>query len=154
MASLVHVWAESPSGHHRPFFLFGLALCIQRSRCTSNPQFLNPTPSGVRGVPLGVWTIWSCIPEQLSFYVLFWFGGKLGEGRWLIIVLFPFELMEHGSRKGGSPTRYAGDPRRDKLRRPLFFIEVQLIYNVVLVSGVQQGDSLIRIYPFSDSFPL
>ena len=52
MAALVHVWAESPSGHHLPLFLFGLALCVQRSRCTSNPQFLNPTPSGV---PLRVW---------------------------------------------------------------------------------------------------
>ena len=31
-----------------------------------------------------------------------------------------------------------------------FFIEVQLNYNVVLVSGVQQSDSVI--YSFSDSF--
>ena len=30
----------------------------------------------------------------------------------------------------------------------LFFIEVQLIYNVVLVSGVQQSDSVIHIYTF------
>ena len=33
-----------------------------------------------------------------------------------------------------------------------FFIEVQLNYNVVLVSGVQQSDSVI--YSFSDSFPI
>ena len=32
-------------------------------------------------------------------------------------------------------------------------IEVQLIYNAVLVSGVQQCDSVI-IYSFSDYFPL
>ena len=36
----------------------------------------------------------------------------------------------------------------------IFFIEVQLIYNVVLVSGVQQSDSDIYTYIFfSDSFP-
>ena len=29
-----------------------------------------------------------------------------------------------------------------------FFIEVQLIYNVVLVSGAQQSDSVIHIYLF------
>ena len=35
-------------------------------------------------------------------------------------------------------------------------VEVQFIYNVVLVSGVQQSDSVIHIciYSFSDSFPL
>ena len=35
-------------------------------------------------------------------------------------------------------------------------IGVELIYNVALVSGVQQSDSVIRIYTysFSDSFPL
>ena len=33
-------------------------------------------------------------------------------------------------------------------------IETQLIYNVVLVSGVPQSDSVIHIYSFSDSFPL
>ena len=32
-------------------------------------------------------------------------------------------------------------------------IEVYLIYNVVLVSGVQHSDSVIYIYPFSDAFP-
>ena len=38
----------------------------------------------------------------------------------------------------------------------LFSIEVELIYNVVLVSGVQQSDSVIYTYIsfFSDSFPL
>ena len=38
----------------------------------------------------------------------------------------------------------------------LFFIEVWLIYNVMLVSGIQQSDSCVCvcIYPFSDSFPL
>jgi len=37
-----------------------------------------------------------------------------------------------------------------------FLIEVWLIYSVVLVSGVQQSDSVIHscIYFFSDSFPL
>ena len=36
------------------------------------------------------------------------------------------------------------------------FIEVWLIYNVVLVSGIQQIDSVIHIhiYSFPDSFPL
>ena len=34
------------------------------------------------------------------------------------------------------------------------FIEIRLIYNVVIVSGVQQSDSVIYIYSFSDSFPL
>ena len=40
-------------------------------------------------------------------------------------------------------------------------IEVQLIYNVALVSGVQQGDYFVYthiyvlfLYSFSDSFPL
>ena len=36
----------------------------------------------------------------------------------------------------------------------LFFIEVYLIYSVVLSSAVQQSDSVIHIYPFSYSFPL
>ena len=40
----------------------------------------------------------------------------------------------------------------------VIFIGVQLIYNVVLVSGVQQSDSAIHIhiciYSFPDSFPL
>ena len=39
-----------------------------------------------------------------------------------------------------------------------FFIEVQLIYNIMLVSGLQHSDSVIHIYiyiySFSDSFPL
>ena len=38
-----------------------------------------------------------------------------------------------------------------------FYIGVQLIYNVVLVSGVQQSDSVIHIHVsilFSDSFPI
>ena len=35
-----------------------------------------------------------------------------------------------------------------------FFIEVELIDNVVLVSGVQQSDSVIHVYSFSDSFPI
>ena len=30
----------------------------------------------------------------------------------------------------------------------IFFIEVQLIYNVVLVSGVQQSDSVIYMYMY------
>ena len=34
------------------------------------------------------------------------------------------------------------------------FIETELIYNVVLVSGVQQSNRHIYIYPFSDYFPL
>ena len=36
----------------------------------------------------------------------------------------------------------------------IFFIGLLLIYNVVLVSGIQQSDSYIYIYSFSDSFPL
>ena len=37
-----------------------------------------------------------------------------------------------------------------------FYIEVQLIYNAVLVSGIQQSHSVIHIYlhSFSDSFPI
>ena len=35
-----------------------------------------------------------------------------------------------------------------------FLIEVQLIYNVVLFPAVQQSESVIYIYSFSDSFPL
>ena len=37
-----------------------------------------------------------------------------------------------------------------------FFIERWLVYNTVLVSGVQRSDSVIRtyIYSFSDYFPL
>ena len=39
-----------------------------------------------------------------------------------------------------------------------FYVEVQLIYNAVLVSGVQHSDSVIYIYiylhSFSDSFPI
>ena len=34
------------------------------------------------------------------------------------------------------------------------FIEIQLIYNVVLLSGVQQSDSVIHIYSFSDSLSI
>ena len=34
------------------------------------------------------------------------------------------------------------------------FIEVELIYNVVFISAVQQSDSLIRLSCFSYSFPL
>ena len=34
----------------------------------------------------------------------------------------------------------------------LLFIVLQLIYNIVLVSSVQQNDSVIYIYPFSNSF--
>ena len=33
-----------------------------------------------------------------------------------------------------------------------FFIEVQLIYGFLLVSGVQQSDSVLRMYSFSDFF--
>ena len=38
----------------------------------------------------------------------------------------------------------------------VFLIGVQLIYHFVLVSGVQQNDSVIHTYItiFSDSFPL
>ena len=36
----------------------------------------------------------------------------------------------------------------------LLLIEVYLIYNIVLVSVVQQSDSIIHIYSFSYSFPL
>ena len=38
----------------------------------------------------------------------------------------------------------------------LFFMEVELIYSVVLVSGVQQSDSVIHVctYSFSYSLPL
>ena len=35
-----------------------------------------------------------------------------------------------------------------------YFIEVYLIYNVVLVSAVQQGDSVIYLYILSYAFPL
>ena len=35
-----------------------------------------------------------------------------------------------------------------------FLIEIYLIFNVVLVLGVQQSDSVLYIYIFSDSFPL
>ena len=35
-----------------------------------------------------------------------------------------------------------------------FLIELQLIYNVVLISAVQQRDSVMHIYSFSYSFPL
>ena len=35
-----------------------------------------------------------------------------------------------------------------------FLIEVELIYNVLLVSGVRKSDSFIYIYSFSYSFPL
>ena len=34
------------------------------------------------------------------------------------------------------------------------FIEVWLIYNIVLVSGVQQSDSVIHRYIYSEGFPL
>ena len=34
----------------------------------------------------------------------------------------------------------------------IFFIEVQLIYNVVLISAVQQSDSVIHIYTFFSMF--
>ena len=33
-------------------------------------------------------------------------------------------------------------------------IEVELIYDVVLISAVQQSDSVIQTYSFSYSFPL
>ena len=56
--------------------------------------------------------------------------------------------------------------RKDRLFQQMvlahlfIFIEVQLIYNIVLVSGVQHTDSVpyiymeLNIYTFSDSFPL
>lgn len=70
-------------------------------------------------------------------------------------------------------TRYTGSPVSDKwlgtfpwswclvchLLLPILFIdyfnviEVQLIYSAVLISVVQQSDSVIHIYPFSYSFP-
>ena len=34
------------------------------------------------------------------------------------------------------------------LFKKIYFIEVQLIYNVVLISAVQQSDSVIHIYTF------
>ena len=34
----------------------------------------------------------------------------------------------------------------------IYFIEVELIYNVVVVSGLQQSDSVIHIYTFSFIF--
>ena len=45
--------------------------------------------------------------------------------------------------------------RCEKAIHIISFIDVQLLYNVVLVSGVQQSDSVIHlcIY-FSGSFPL
>ena len=33
-------------------------------------------------------------------------------------------------------------------------IEIQLVYNIVLISCIQQSDSVIYICVFSDSFPL
>lgn len=42
----------------------------------------------------------------------------------------------------------------DKDCAVFFKIEAQLVYNVVLVSGVRHGGSVIHIYYFSDSFPL
>ena len=44
---------------------------------------------------------------------------------------------------------------RSEKHRFFLKIEVYSIYNVVFVSGVQQGHSVIHIYmyPFSDSFP-
>ena len=39
-----------------------------------------------------------------------------------------------------------------KFKKNLFCIEVLLIYNFVLVSGVQQNNSGIHIYFFSDFF--
>ena len=48
----------------------------------------------------------------------------------------------------------------DQKKKIFFLIEVQLIYNVVLVSGVQQTDSVVHIYnslhlliPNSQSIP-
>ena len=44
---------------------------------------------------------------------------------------------------------------KNRLIVHFFFIQVELIYNVVLVSGIQYSDSLINIYTHSsDSFPL
>ena len=34
------------------------------------------------------------------------------------------------------------------------FIEVYLIYNILLISAIEQSDSVIRTYSFSYSFPL
>ena len=36
----------------------------------------------------------------------------------------------------------------------LNFIDIQLIYNVVLISAVQQSDSVIHVYSLSYYFPL
>ena len=41
-----------------------------------------------------------------------------------------------------------------ELKHFKILIEEQLIYNVVLVSGVRQSDSIIHINSFSNSFPL
>ena len=38
------------------------------------------------------------------------------------------------------------------LKKNLFFIGVQLVYNALLVSGIQQSKSVIHIFTFKDSF--
>jgi len=46
------------------------------------------------------------------------------------------------------------DQRVVSFKKLLFYIGIQLINNVMLVSGVQQSDSIIHIYSFSNSFPI
>ena len=38
--------------------------------------------------------------------------------------------------------------------KKFYFVEIQLIYNILLISDVQQSNSVIYIYSFSYSFPL
>ena len=81
-------------------------------------------------------------------------------------VLLPGESHGRRSLVGYSPRGRKESDTTERLHiyfHFLYFIEVQLIYNVVLVSGVQQSDLYIRailIYIlhmyniFQDSFPL
>ena len=147
MAALVHLWAESPSGHHPPLFLFGLALCIRRLRCTSNPQFLNPTPSWCEGHSfrsLENLILYSWAVVILCTLLVWWEAGR-------------GKMTDNCSVSLWTDGAWGQEWREFhtvwvRLRRPLFFIDVQLIYNVLLISGVQQADSLICIYLFSFGF--
>ena len=62
--------------------------------------------------------------------------------------LFNNDLLRSYSVWSTSPRNMWGESREARNSLYLFIIEVELIYNVVLLSAVQQSDSVIHTYTF------
>ena len=67
----------------------------------------------------------------------------------ILLYVWSVVLGEAHRWRGGCPEGRSGPGHHLFL-----FTGVQLICNLVLLSGVQQSDSIIHIYSFSDSFPI